>query len=179
MEEMNCKSCGAQLQSGDRFCQFCGRSVDQTEPADARETVDGWIQEPKTEPVDVVRTLDMSKEEYRTVCKNEKYLKQIKTAAIICYVCAGINLLLGIIGGSIFPLIDVAISVPLAILLQKKKSKGIAIALLVYGVSTVLLNLVMNGQIAGWLWLVAGISAVSAFNVCDKEYEEIKHGQQL
>lgn len=175
MEEMNCKSCGAQLQSGDRFCQFCGRPV---ESADTQEMADSRIQEPEMEPVDVVKVLDMSKEEYRTVCKNKKYLKQINTAAIICYVCAGINLLLGILGGSIFPLIDVVISVPLAILLQKKKNKGIAVALLVYGVATVLLNLVMNGQIAGWLWLVAGISAVSAFNICDKEYEEIKGGQQ-
>ena len=175
MEEMNCKSCGAQLQPGDRFCQFCGRPV---ESADTQEMADSRIQEPEMEPVDVVKVLDMSKEEYRTVCKNKKYLKQINTAAIICYVCAGINLLLGILGGSIFPLIDVVISVPLAILLQKKKNKGIAVALLVYGVATVLLNLVMNGQIAGWLWLVAGISAVSAFNICDKEYEEIKGGQQ-
>lgn len=176
MEEMNCKYCGAQLQPGTRFCGSCGRPVEQ-ESANTQDMVGSWIQQPETDPVDVVRTLDMSKEAYRTVCKNKKYLNQIKTAAIICYICAGINLLLGIIGGSFFPLIDVVISVPLAVLLQKKKSKGIAIALLVYGVSTVLLNLVLNGQIAGWLWLVAGISAVSAFNVCDKEYEEIKRGQ--
>ena len=179
MEEMNCKYCGAALQPGARFCGSCGQPVAQAEVANTQEVVGSWVQEPETEPVDVVRVLDMSKEAYRTVCKNEKYLKQIKTAAIICYICAGINLLLAIIGGSILPLIDVAISVPLAILLQKKKNKGIAIALLVYGVSVVLINLVLNGQIAGWLWLVAGISAVSAFNVCDKEYEEIKHGQQL
>ena len=177
MEEMNCKYCGAALQPGTRFCGSCGQPVAQAEVANTQEMVGSWVQEPETEPVDVVRVLDMSKEAYRTVCKNEKYLKQIKTAAIICYICAGINLLLAIIGGSILPLIDVAISVPLAILLQKKKNKGIAIALLVYGVSAVLINLVLNGQIAGWLWLVAGISAVSAFNVCDKEYEEIKRGQ--
>ena len=177
MEEMNCKYCGAQLQPDARFCGSCGQPVAQAEVANTQEVVGSWIQEPETEPVDVVRMLDMSKEAYRTVCKNKKYLNQIKTAAIICYICAGINLLLAIIGGSILPLIDVAISVPLAILLQKKKNKGIAIALLVYGVSVVLINLVLNGQIAGWLWLVAGISAVSAFNVCDKEYEEIKRGQ--
>ena len=177
MEEMNCKYCGAQLQSGTRFCGSCGRQVVQAEAANSREVVDSRIQKPETEPVDVVRMLDMSKETYRTVCKNKKYLNQIKIAAIICYICAGINLLIAIIGGTILPLVDVAISVPLAILLQKKKSKGIAIALLVYGVSTVLINLVLNGQIAGWLWLVAGISAVSAFNICDKEYEEIKRKQ--
>lgn len=177
MEEMNCKCCGAQLQSETRFCGSCGQPVAQAEAANAREVVGSRIQEPETEPVDVVRMLNMSKETYRTVCKNKKYLNQIKTAAIICYICAGINLLIAIIGGSVLPLIDVAISVPLAILLQKKKSKGIAIALLVYGVSAVMINLVLNGQIAGWMWLVAGVSAVSAFNICDKEYEEIKRKQ--
>jgi hypothetical protein len=178
MEEMNCKYCGAALQPGDRFCAYCGRPVEQ-EVANTQEMVGNWVQEPETEPVDVVRVLDMSKEAYRTVCKNKKYLNQIKTAAIICYICAGINLVLAFAGGSILPLIDVAISVPLAILLQTKKSKGVAIALLVYGVFVVLINLVLNGQIAGWLWLVAGIGAVTAFNLCDKEYEEIKRSQQL
>ncbi len=179
MEELTCKYCGALLQRGDRFCASCGQPVARTEFANTQDMVGSWVQEQETEPEDVVRVLDISKEAYRTVCKNKKYLNQIKSAAIICYICAGINLLLAFIGGSILPLIDVAISVPLAILLQKKKSKGIAIALLVYGVSVVLINLVLNGQIAGWLWLAAGISAVTAFNLCDKEYEELKRSQQL
>jgi hypothetical protein len=174
-----CKHCGAELKEGSRFCTSCGQAVVQAEPvqtsAPAAPVLTYDAISPSAE-APAVNVGSMTKEEYRTVCQNEKYLKSIKTAAIICYVCAAINVLLGIITANFLVLIDVIISVPLAVMLQKKKSKKIAVALLVYGIAVVAINLVLNGQIGGWLWLVAGFSAMNAFKICDKEYDEAQRG---
>lgn len=174
-----CKHCGAELKEGSRFCTSCGQAVVQAEPvqtsAPAAPVLTYDAISPSAE-APAVNVGSMTKEEYRTVCQNEKYLKSLKTAAIICYVCAAINVLLGIVTANFLVLIDVIISVPLAVMLQKKKSKKIAVALLVYGIAVVAINLLLSGRFAGWLWLVAGFSAMNAFKICDKEYDEAQRG---
>ena len=174
-----CKNCGAELKEGSRFCTSCGQAVVQAEPvqtsAPAAPVLTYDAISPSAE-APAVNVGSMTKEEYRTVCQNEKYLKSLKTAAIICYVCAAINVLLGIVTANFLVLIDVIISVPLAVMLQKKKSKKIAVALLVYGIAVVAINLLLSGRFAGWLWLVAGFSAMNAFKICDKEYDEAQRG---
>ena len=160
-----CSNCGAPLETIGKFCVYCGQEVkhQSTQSADLQQSEQGAF------AFDTIGAV--SKKEYRKICKNKNYLSMINAAAIICYVCAGINLVIAVITQSVFPVIDVAITVPLAILLHTKKSKGCAIAILVYSIIGIISNLVLNGMVGGWLWLVAGISAVQAFSVCDKEYE--------
>ena len=111
----------------------------------------------------------MSIEEFMR--NNEELNKTVKTIAIISYVILGFNAL-GILF-DFFVLIDVAILLVCTLSVHKKKDKGYAVAILLYGTFSCLLGLVLTGRLTGWLWIVIGAVYLVAFNKAEKEYKAI------
>ena len=72
MEEMKCRHCGADLSAGSRFCANCGQPVVQEAPMRTYDAISPSVEIP------AVNVRYMTKEEYRTVCQNEEYLKTAK-----------------------------------------------------------------------------------------------------
>lgn len=187
-----CNNCGAPLQPGVKFCTYCGTPVPQqaapvrntppqqsapnpynygTQPAANQGNQNSYSYAAQNAaPVHAAEP--MTKAQYRKVCTEPKYRKSLKTNAIVMYVLAGLNLLLSIATNP-FGLLEVAITLGLTLGMHLGKSKGCAIGLLVYGIVNIVILLVLNGSISGWLWLVLAISSLRAFSIADKEYESI------
>lgn len=86
---------------------------------------------------------------------------QIRSAGIICYVVAGITLVLSTLGGNPFgALLDVLLIVGLGLGIQLGKSRVCAIILTVYGALNTIMVTLQQGRIGGWWILLAGIYAV-------------------
>ena len=113
----------------------------------------------------------VTKAQYRKMCTNEKYLKDLKNSAILLYVLGGLAVLLALAGNTL-GLLDAAIYVGLTLGMHLGKNKGCAIGILCYAIFSMVVMLALNGTAGGWLWLVGSIGAVKAFSVADKEYEE-------
>ena len=116
---------------------------------------------------------------FRDFVENEadpKIRKSITAAAIILYVCCGITLILGIVSGSMSVLIDIAIILPLTILMHVKKIKGCAIALVCVGVLEFILSSLLSGTVSGYLPLIGSIGALVALIQADKAYKDYQNG---
>ncbi len=95
--------------------------------------------------------------------------KDIKTIAIICYVCAGITFAFSCI---INPagIIDALVLAGLALGMHLGKSKVCAILILILSIVECVAGL-MAGSVPFW-WLIAGVYAVVTFNKVDKQYKQ-------
>lgn len=113
----------------------------------------------------------VSLSDYRCHYASEGFKKSIRICAILCYVMCGINLLLALLEPVY--LLDVAIQLGLTLGLHLKKSKGCAIAMIVYAAISMILGLINAGMLTGWLWLILGIAATNTINNVDKEYNDI------
>jgi len=122
-------------------------------------------------PVQPQSPARVTKAEYRKMCTNEKYLKDLKTSAIILYALVGFSALVSVAGNTA-GLLDTAIYLGLTLGMHLGKNKGCAIGILCYAIFSMVVMLALNGTAGGWLWLVGSIGAVKAFSVADKEYEE-------
>ena len=146
-----CTSCGAQLDDNAAFCTGCGTT--QAAPINRNITF----------------------KEYMETHADPAHLKSIKTSAIICYVCLGISAVIAILF-NLLGLIDVVVLGALTFGMHLGKSKGCAIALLVCSILSTVIALVSTGQISGWLWIIASVTAVSAYSKMSKAYEAFKAG---
>jgi len=96
-------------------------------------------------------------------------------AAIIGYISAGATLLValsGMLDGSIYMLIDVAIVLACTLLVHLLKSRIAAIGLFAYGMFNFISYLVDSGEFRGWLIAVAGIVAIIGAFQCAKEWRQ-------
>lgn len=85
---------------------------------------------------------------------------QIRSAGIICYVIAGINLVLSALAGSIFAtILDILLIIGRGLGIQLGKSRVCAIILTVYGAFNMIIMTLQQGAISGWWILLAGIYA--------------------
>ena len=114
---------------------------------------------------------DITKKEYFKNYAGPEFQRQLKGAAILTYVCAGINAVVGFLYPTAF--VDALILLGLALGMHLGKSKGCAIALLVYSIISMVLGIVLNGAITGWWILLAGIYSVIIFNKAEKRYKEL------
>lgn len=101
-----------------------------------------------------------TKKEFLQLPENTKLRKNIRAAAIICYVCAGITLLAALGTGSYSTIVDVLILVGLGLGIHLAQSKACAIILTVYGAINVIVTLLVAGSLGGWLPLLAGIFGI-------------------
>ena len=114
---------------------------------------------------------DITKKEYLKTYAGAEFQRQLKGAAIMGYVCAGINGALGLLNP--LALVDALILLSLTLGMHLGKSKGCAIAILVFSIISMILGLLSTGQIGGWLVLLCGIYGVVIFNKADKKYKEL------
>ncbi len=95
--------------------------------------------------------------------------KDIKTIAVICYVCAGITFAFSCI---INPagIIDALALAGLALGMHLGKSKVCAVLIFILSIIECIVG-IMVGSVPFW-WLIAGIYAVVTFNKVDKQYKQ-------
>ncbi len=149
-----CGSCGQPSDDAAKFCESCGSPfpADNAPPAsDPAPYVQSPVYTPRV----------TTKKEFLDLPENKKVKSEIKTAGIICYICAGITLLASFAMNT-FPLalLDVAILVGLGLGIQLAHSRVCAIILTVYAASSMIIGLVQTGRPSGYLVLIAGIFAV-------------------
>ena len=151
-----CAKCGAQIVAGGRFCPVCAHQVGMpVEPGASVQLPEG-----------------ITKKEYFKHYAGESFYRDIKIASIIAYICAGISAVVALLVNP-WGLIDAVILLALALGVHIGKSKGCAIAMLAYSIFSVLLGLIVNGTLGGWLWIAAGATAVIAFANAEKRYKQL------
>lgn len=150
----NCVKCGATLVPGGKFCPICAHVVGAPAPE--------GMQIPA----------GISIKEYRKQYAGESFRRNVRNAAIVGYICAGINAVISLIAVPL-GLIDSVIFLALTLGMHLGKSKGCAIGMLVYAIFTVVVGLVATGTLGGWLWIVAGVNALIVFKNADKKYHEL------
>ncbi len=117
----------------------------------------------------------ITKREFIKHHAGESFQRNLRNTAIVGYIVAGLNLLIALTL-NFFAMIDVAIILGLTLGMHLGKSKGCAIALLVCSILSTVIALVSTGQISGWLWIIASVTAVSAYSKMSKAYEAFKAG---
>ena len=155
--EAFCARCGTALVAGGKFCPKCAHPVGM--PVPAGET----LQIPT----------GTTKREYLKKYAGADFARRVKGAAIMGYVCAGINAVVCLIMGMPFGLIESAILLGLSLGMHLGKSKGCAIGILAYSVFSMVLGVVLYGSVGGWLWVLTGIFAVINFVNAEKKFKEL------
>lgn len=114
----------------------------------------------------------MSKKEYLKHHAPESFYKSIRTDSITAYCVLGVSTVLMLFGfGGGFS--DKIIILALILGVHLKKSKGCAIALIIYGALNFIVATMDMGRPAGWLWLALGIIYMKNFSDAEKEYKKI------
>ena len=113
----------------------------------------------------------ISKKEYLKNYAGAEFQRQLKGAAIMGYVCAGINALMVLLNP--LALVEALILLSLTLGMHLGKSKGCAIAILVFSIFSMVVGLAVYGTLGGWLVLLCGIYGLVIFNKADKKYKEL------
>lgn len=125
---------------------------------------------PKMESTDSAQY--MSKKEYLKHHAPESFYKSIRTDSITAYCVLGVStvlMLFGFGGG----ILDKILILAFVLGVHLKKSKGCAIALIIYGAFNFIVATIDMGRPAGWLWLALGIIYMKNFLDAEKEYKKI------
>lgn len=149
-----CSRCGAALAPGGAFCPQCGLG--------AGEQVATQSHMPA----------GTGKREYYKNYAGDTFRRQLKSSAIMCYICAGLTALVAILLNPL-SLLDAAIVLGLGLGMHLGKSKVCAYLILIYSALSTLITLVATGTFGGWLLILAGVFAVSTFSKADKRYKEL------
>lgn len=106
----------------------------------------------------------MTKEEFSKHPNIAPVRSQIRSAGIVCYIVAGITLVMSVLAGGIWGIIgvifDVMLLVGLGLGIQLGRSRVCAIILTVYGVFNTIVVTLQNEALGGWWVLLAGIYAI-------------------
>lgn len=164
---MFCTSCGARMPAGTVFCSACGQKRQDTNAQNVAQQqahtfyASAETQQPPT-------GYPVSRKEFINKYAQPSVRKDIKSIAIVCYVCAGLTFIVSCIVSPI-GIIDSLILAGLALGMHLSKSRGFAIALFVFSIIETLLSLVV-GSFPFW-WLFAGVAALVTFNKIEKQYK--------
>ena len=158
-----CPNCGQPADDGTRFCPACGTPLENAQPiAQQPDYLDGAA----TQKVS-------TKKEFLQLPENEKLRKSINTSGIICYICAGISLLVGLFMlKSSSVLIDAILLIGLGLGVHLAKSRVCAIILLVYAAINTIYSIVTTGKFSGYIILLAAIYAVINTFKLEKAWKE-------
>lgn len=115
---------------------------------------------------------DITLQEYLKNYAGDVFAKGVKAAAILGYICVGINAVISVLLAPI-GIIESLIFLALTLGMHLGKNKLCAIGMMAYAVFTVLMGLVLYGTFGGWLWLIAGITALLTFVNAEKRYKEL------
>lgn len=167
---MKCSSCGTTIEKGETRCPLCGA------PAEAGQ---GWDAPgaQAQQPAGTAESREMTKKEFFRVEATEKVRKGVKSSAILCYVCAVITALAGLLLlKAPLMLIDAVIVLLLGLGIHVKQSRVCAVVVLVYSLISCVTSLISTGQLGGWLLILAGAYAVANTFRLEKEYRAWKSG---
>lgn len=115
------------------------------------------------------QTAYVSKEEF--LKNKEDFNKAIKTTAIVSYVLIAFNIITILV--NFFAVIDVAILLGCTLGVHLSKKKGCAIAILIYGIFSVVVGLLSGSGPLGWMWIVIAIVYLNQFKKADEEYKAV------
>ena len=158
-----CPSCGAACNDTEKFCGSCGHSFLEADaaPSQAQPVAPAYPDYPQTYAQSAAYTPKAAtKKEFMKLPENKKIRSELNGAAIITFVCAAINVILGVVTGNYGIVIDVAIMVGLGLGIMLFHSRACAVILLAYGLLNVVVGLVQNGTPSGYLIVIAGVLAV-------------------
>ena len=147
---MFCGNCGNQFQGGGAFCPHCGAPV-------------------QAAPVCAPAAPMNKKEFWNSLGKKER--SNIMSAAIMCYISAGLTMILGLIGGDYLVVIEVLLLAGLGLWLQLSKSTVAAWFITVYAAINTTIMLVTTGTPGGYLVLIAGVCAIIGCRKFNKAYK--------
>ncbi len=166
----NCPNCGKELPAdASGLCADCAQAATSA-PLSAAE-ITRKMNHGRPTPADAPAGL--GKRAFQR--KYSEGGRSCVAAAIAGYVSAGATLfvaLSGLLDGSIYMLIDVAIILIPTLLVHLLKSRIAAIALFAYGMFNLITYLLDSGELRGWLLVVAGVVAILGAFKCAKEWRQ-------
>ncbi len=172
---MFCSKCGAQHVQGAAFCSNCGQALMQAQAVNTyyNNSIYGNPATPQYSAT--VKRQYISKREFRNNYV-PTFKKDIKSIAILCYVCAGLT---GVVSLAVNSLgwIDAILLLGVTLGMHLGKSKVCAIILLVLACIEAVAGIVLIGTPSAVLWVLAGIWAVVTFNKADKQYKNYISGK--
>ena len=204
-----CMQCGTPRAGDELFCKNCGASLQLIEPAGqpavspefpAPSAMGAQVPvQPAPQPMPVQEQVppvtgpDFAQptpainptfeaapsnlKEFVERFEDETTKKTMKSASIILYVFAAINLVFALISGTL-PL-DAIILAGLGYWYSRTYSNKCAIALLAYAVLSMVLSLVYNGELSGWLILILGLLVFSRTQKAQKAFDEYQRNGQI
>lgn len=141
---MKCVTCGTELAEGTLLCPVCGRVV-STEEAIKSKAEGGHL----------------TKKEFYKLPGMKSCRTNIRSCAIILYICAGVTILASLFLQELSSsILDGILLLGLGLWLQLGKSRVCAIITTCYGFLGLGLVLMTSGQIQGWWIPLAGIWAI-------------------
>lgn len=163
---MQCAQCGTQLPDGMPNCPNCGA------PA-ASQFGQGQPGQQSFGP-GFGYSGQMTKKEFLHHPNLKKCYDNIKSSAIVLYVCAALSLALGIYMGNWSILVDVLIIVGFGLGIQLGQSRVCAILIFLYSLANAVYMGVSTGRSSGTLIVLASIYALGATFKFQKAWKEYK-----
>ena len=124
-----------------------------------------------------------TKKEFMALEENTKVRKEIRAAGIICYICAGataaLSIIAGLSGGGFGSMLDAIILLVLGLLVHLKYSRVAAILLAVYAIFNIVVAIIVNGTLGGWLIVLAAIFSILYTFKAEKSWQEYKTSNGL
>ena len=191
-----CPNCGKAANDEERFCGSCGTAFPEAANTSAQYpnsydnqanqygAQQNTYQQPYPQQTsglfgDYVPPVANTRDEFINLPENDNLRKGCRTAAIICYVCAGISLIVMCFAfGNWTSLLDVCLLTGLGLGIHLKQNFVCAIVLLVYSIINVILMISLTGSFGGWLVLIAGIVAVLNTSKVNKAWKEYQMNRQ-
>lgn len=194
---MYCTVCGAENQQDARFCVSCGNPLfvesgnninngtvvlnqGNETPVQSQAYITNNVQ-PSTYQAEYnayVQSQNMyseslTKEEFfnRFLSSNTK--SWIKAVWIICFITAGLNVVL-LCMGNIISLVDIVFYIVMGILFKKKNDWRLSLIITCYSGLWSLVGLATTGTPSGIVALVGGVMSTKGLKKADKAYEEYK-----
>ena len=168
---MNCTNCGAPMNPDAKFCTSCGTAVPQVtyqQPTYQQPTYQQPTQPANQQPI----PSNLSWKEFYNRFVTKK--GNVTAAAVIHFISAVLSLALFGLTGNPLCLMDVAIFVPMGILLLTTKHWAFSLIPTIYGLIFTVINLATNATPSGIVAAIIGIAATQTLMKANKAYQQYK-----